>query len=71
MIGSDLYVAKRFFEIGSDADVTANENKTQLENELIRLKNVEWFLTKFKALMKDSGIEFSSSIFIFIFVKPV
>ena len=54
--------------MGSDADVTANDNKTQLENELIRLKNVEWFLTKFKALMKVSGVEF---FFIFIFVKPV
>ena len=35
----------------------------QLENELICLKNVEWFLTKFMALAKDSGIEFSLSIF--------
>lgn len=27
------------------------------------MKNVEWFLTKFKALAKDSGLEFSSIIY--------
>lgn len=63
-IGSELYVAKRFFEIGSGIEVTAPENKANLENELIRLKNAEWFLSKFKALAKDSGVEFSSSILI-------
>ncbi|KAF8959843.1 hypothetical protein BDZ97DRAFT_1906085 [Flammula alnicola] len=61
-IGSDLYVAKRFFEIGSGREVTADENMANLENELIRLKNVEWFLSKFKALAKDRGVEFSSNI---------
>lgn len=60
-IGSELYVAKQFFEIGSGKEVTADENKTNLESELIHLNNAEWFLAKFKTLTKDSGIEFSSS----------
>ncbi|KAF8901850.1 kinase-like domain-containing protein [Gymnopilus junonius] len=63
-IGSELYVAKRFFEIGSGTMVTANENKASLENELIRLKNAEWFLAKFKDIAKENGVEFSSNIII-------
>ena len=46
--------------------MTAEENNTNLETELIHLKNVEWFLSKFKALVKDSGAEFSSSICFFM-----
>ncbi|KAF8886423.1 kinase-like domain-containing protein [Gymnopilus junonius] len=61
---SELYVAKRFFEIGSGTMVTANENKASLENELIRLKNAEWFLAKFKDIAKENGVEFSSNIII-------
>ena len=51
---------KRFFEIGSGTEVTADENKANLENELIRLKNAEWFLAKFKSQAKDNGVEYSS-----------
>lgn len=65
-IGSELYAAKRFFEIGSGMEVTADENKANLENELIRLKNLEWFLSKFKALARDSGVESSLSKYISI-----
>jgi len=61
-IGSDHYVAKRFFEIGSDAEVTASENKDHLEKELIQLKTAAWFLTKFKSQAKECSIEFSSGM---------
>ncbi|EDR01742.1 uncharacterized protein LACBIDRAFT_333002 [Laccaria bicolor S238N-H82] len=59
-IGSDLYVAKRFFDVGSGREVMAEENTANLENELIRLKMVGWFLHKFKALAKEHSVEFSS-----------
>ncbi|KAF8963109.1 kinase-like domain-containing protein [Flammula alnicola] len=61
-IGSDHYVAKRFFEIGSDAEVTASENKDHLEKELIRLKTAAWFLNKFKSYAKECGVEFSADV---------
>ncbi|EDR04435.1 uncharacterized protein LACBIDRAFT_330566 [Laccaria bicolor S238N-H82] len=63
-IGSDLYVAKRFFDVGSGREVTAEENTANLENELIRLKMVGWFLHKFKALAKEHSVEFSSGIIV-------
>lgn len=65
-IGSELYVAKRFFEIGSGREVTADENKANLEYELIRLKTAGWLLTKFKSLAKEYSIEHSSGI-LFLF----
>jgi hypothetical protein len=60
-LDSELYVVKRFFEIGSGIEVTADENKANLESELIRLKNAEWFLAKFKSQAKDNGVEYFSS----------
>ena len=63
-IGPDFYVAKRFFEIGSGEEVTADENKANLENELIRLKNAMWFLSKFKSEAKESGVEYLSGMLI-------
>jgi hypothetical protein len=65
-IGSELYVAKKFFEIGS-GEVTAGENAAHLENELIRLKIAEWFLSKFKSQAKEHGVEFASSTLISFF----
>jgi hypothetical protein len=59
-IGSDRFVAKRFFEIGSDEEVTAPENKKFLEDELIRLKTAAWFFEKFKVFAKERAVEFSS-----------
>jgi hypothetical protein len=58
-------VAKRFFEIGSDAEVTASENKDYLEKELIRLKTAAWFLNKFKLQAKACGVEFSSGMHLY------
>ncbi|KAF8908220.1 kinase-like domain-containing protein [Gymnopilus junonius] len=63
-LDSELYVVKRFFEIGSGKEVTADKNKANLESELIHLKNAEWFLAKFKSQVKDNGIEYSSNIII-------
>jgi len=51
---------KRFYDIGSDSEVTASENKVHLEKELIRLKTAAWFLEKFKAQAKEKNVEFSA-----------
>ena len=59
-LDSELYVVKQFFEIGSGTEVMADENKANLENELICLKNAEWFLAKFKSQAKDNSLEYSS-----------
>ena len=53
-------MAKRFFEIGSTAEITSSENQKYLEDELVRLKTTAWFLEKFKSAAKESGVEFSS-----------
>jgi hypothetical protein len=50
--------------------VTADENKANLENELIRLKMAKWFLTKFKSQAKGNGIEHSQGILI-LFVEAL
>ncbi|PPQ75329.1 hypothetical protein CVT25_005119 [Psilocybe cyanescens] len=63
-IGSDHYVAKRFFEIGSDAEVSASENKDYLERELICLRTAGWFLAKFQTLAKERRIEFAGDVIV-------
>ncbi|KIK05771.1 hypothetical protein K443DRAFT_120371 [Laccaria amethystina LaAM-08-1] len=61
-IGSNHYIAKKFYEIGSDSEVTASENKVHLEKELIQLKMAAWSLEKFKAQAKERNFEFSADI---------
>lgn len=62
-IGSSIYAAKRFYELGSENDVTADENKDYLEKELIRLKTTAWFLSKFKANAKKTNVEISEGVY--------
>ncbi len=59
-IGSDRFVAKRFFEIGSPEEITWSENKRYLEDELVRLKMAHWFFEKFKSAAKEVNVEFCS-----------
>jgi heme O synthase-like polyprenyltransferase len=61
ILGQDLYVAKRFFDIGTSKAPTATENQDLLEYELIRLLNLEWFLKHFFALAKEKQIEYKAS----------
>ncbi|KIM35059.1 hypothetical protein M413DRAFT_79793 [Hebeloma cylindrosporum] len=62
-IGSTLYVAKRFFEIGDGKDdVSAADNKKYLMSELDRLKMTAWFLRNFKSHAKQNNVEISTGI---------
>ena len=47
---SEVFVVKRFFEIGSERPVTAAENEEFLNCELTQLKTANWFLAKFKKI---------------------
>ncbi|KAG5649205.1 hypothetical protein H0H81_005423 [Sphagnurus paluster] len=59
---SKLFVAKKFFEIGSDDSVTADENAEFLKCELIRLKTATWFLKKFNAAAKEMKVDIATNI---------
>ena len=59
-MGTELFVAKRFFEIGSDSDITPTENEEHLRSELICLKTAFWMLNKFKEHAKANSIEIAS-----------
>lgn len=63
---SELFVAKKFFEIGSDDSVTADENAEFLKCELIRLKTATWFLKKFKAAAKEMKVDIATSKWFFL-----
>ena len=58
---SDLFVAKKFFEIGSDNAITPDENADVLKCELVRLKTATWFLKKFKAAAKEMKVDIATS----------
>ncbi|KAF6752681.1 kinase-like domain-containing protein [Ephemerocybe angulata] len=56
---AQLYVAKRFFNIGglTGSIVTAAENENYLESDFIRLKVLSWFLKQFLRKASSLGIE--------------
>ncbi|KAJ7161857.1 kinase-like domain-containing protein, partial [Mycena crocata] len=57
-IGDQDYAAKRFFEVGNGIEcVSTIENATQLENEMIRLKQGQWFLDKLYARADETETE--------------
>ncbi|KAJ7475381.1 kinase-like domain-containing protein [Mycena galericulata] len=57
-IGTDQYVAKRFFEIGAGKDeVTMGENVSNLEFEAIRCEMARWFLGKFRSATEERNME--------------
>ncbi|EDR07665.1 uncharacterized protein LACBIDRAFT_327547 [Laccaria bicolor S238N-H82] len=59
-MGTELFVAKRFFEIGSDSEITPAENEEHLRSELVRLKTVFWMLNKFKEHAKANSVEIAN-----------
>ncbi|KAJ7433580.1 kinase-like domain-containing protein, partial [Mycena galericulata] len=57
-IGTDQYVAKRFFEIGAGKDeVTMGENVSNLEFEAIRCEMARWFLGNFRSATEERNME--------------
>ncbi|KAJ2929128.1 hypothetical protein H1R20_g7965, partial [Candolleomyces eurysporus] len=58
------YVAKRFFRGGKNGRVTAEENESLLECELIQLKVLEWLVEEFlnHARSNDSSVEHFGNI---------
>ncbi|KAJ7113474.1 kinase-like domain-containing protein [Mycena epipterygia] len=62
MLDGKPHVAKRFFEVGNGLDcVSSDENATQLENEIIRLKQGQWFLDQFYARAEETDTEVSNN----------
>lgn len=57
IIGSELFVAKRFLDIVSDEVMSAELNHSSLKHELTRLKMISWLLSQFKARAKKDGID--------------
>ena len=58
MIGSNLNVAKKFFETGS-GPVTADHNASFLKQELVWLKQGQWFWDRFKDFAKEKSVDIS------------
>ena len=54
---NECYVAKRFYDIGKRSLVSARENDAALRADLIRLKNLEYFLGHFLIAAKDLDVE--------------
>ncbi|KAJ7909932.1 hypothetical protein B0H13DRAFT_2661303 [Mycena leptocephala] len=61
MLGGKAYVAKRFIEIGNGRDVVSiDENTAQLINEMTRLAEGRYFLTKFYERAEETGTQVSA-----------
>ncbi|KAG6836327.1 hypothetical protein H0H93_009077 [Arthromyces matolae] len=54
-VGENLYVAKRFFDTGTDS-VSSESNLSYLQQELTRLKLGQWFWKKFVAHAKEMNV---------------
>ena len=59
-MSTELFIAKRFFKVGSDSEITPAENEEHLRSELICLKTAFWMLSKFKGHAKANSIEIAS-----------
>jgi len=57
---------KRFFEIGTDIEVSVAENEDYLKSDLIRLKMVLWMLEKFKQATRKSKAGISTGLSCFM-----
>jgi hypothetical protein len=59
LLGSEQerYVAKRFYDIGKRTRVSARENDKALHADLVRLKNLEYFLMHFLDAARDLDVE--------------
>ncbi|KAJ6484712.1 kinase-like domain-containing protein [Mycena sanguinolenta] len=56
-IGTEQYVAKRFFEIGAGKEeVTMAENTSNLEYEALRCETASWFLSNFRTATEDRNM---------------
>jgi len=58
---AQLFVGKRFFEIGSDSEITPAENEEHLRSKLVCLKTAFWMLNKFKEHAKVNSVQIASS----------
>lgn len=61
MIASDLFVAKRFFETDT-GPLDASDNAALLKQELVRLKQVQWFWKEFRALAKENTVDICQGV---------
>ncbi|KAF8056186.1 kinase-like domain-containing protein [Lyophyllum atratum] len=62
MIEGKLFVAKRFFEAGTGSLDAVNDNANLLKQELIRLKQMQWFWNQFRTLAKDKDVDICQDI---------
>ncbi|KAJ7770372.1 hypothetical protein B0H14DRAFT_2632597 [Mycena olivaceomarginata] len=63
-IGTEQFVAKRFYEIGSGSDeVGMAENILNLECEAIRCEQARWFLRNFRSAAQDHNLETANTCY--------
>ena len=64
MLDGDLFVAKRFFNIGAGSNVGMSDadNEKYLRAELIRLCQGSWFLSRFRDLARQRGVGIFSGV---------
>jgi hypothetical protein len=66
-IGTEQYVAKRFYEIGSGQDeVTMVENAANLQFEALRCETARWFLNRFRSAIDDLNMTIAKSTALFL-----
>lgn len=56
VINGSLFVAKQFYEAGS-GPVDPSDNADFLQQELVRLKQGQWFWDQFRSLAKEKGMD--------------
>jgi hypothetical protein len=70
-VENKLYVAKRFYNVGTQDTVSEEDNKSYLTQEVIRLKTADYLLSQFKDLAEKAGVEMSTGKLCHSFPWPI
>ncbi|KAF8148230.1 hypothetical protein B0H34DRAFT_668832 [Crassisporium funariophilum] len=71
MIVDQLFVAKQFFEANTESLDAINDNANLLKQELIQLKQMQWFWNQFQTLAKDKDVDICQGKLYFSFVHAL